>query len=248
MTQKKQWQEFASLFKEVFAFEAEPVSLRCFPKEDSANVSGEKKRARICRSILDAAAGQSVQICSETNACFGAGWHLGFHKMDDPKVLAMVKKFVVEGEKLFASYEALDNLIGQMQPPPDNSKNCFSLKPMAQEEEEPQLVIFVCNPEQACRIITFATFFDGRIPRIKIGGPTCRMAVMEPLLTGEMNISFQDYTARKMCNMEKDKLLISFPFKHIPRIAGNVDACSAGRAMIEFPPEFRAFLKKRLAK
>jgi len=181
------------------------------------------------------------------NACFGAAWHLGFHKLSDPKVRNMVKKFVVEGEKLFCSYQALDNLLSQMQEAPDNSDSYFMLAPLEKCDFLPQLVIFICNAESACRLLTLATFIDGLMPKIKIGGPTCRMSIIYPLLTGELNLSFYDYTARKMCNVEKDKLIISIPYQKIPQIIASIDKCCAGNAKIEFPAEFRQFLQKNLA-
>jgi uncharacterized protein (DUF169 family) len=159
----------------------------------------------------------------------------------------MVKKFVVEGEKLFSSYQALDNLILQMQEVPDNSGSCFVLSPLEKCEFRPELVIFICNAEACCRLLTLAIFTDGAMPKIKIGGPTCQMSIIYPLLTGEINLSFYDYTARKMCNVEKDKLLISIPYKKILEIIGNIDKCSAGKAKIEYPEEFRQFLQKNLA-
>jgi uncharacterized protein (DUF169 family) len=85
------------------------------------------------------------------------------------------------------------------------------------------------------------------MPKIKIGGPTCRMSIIYPLLTGEINLSFYDYTARKMCNVEKDKLLITMPYKKFLEIIQNIDKCSAGKAKIEYPEEFRQFLQKNLA-
>jgi uncharacterized protein (DUF169 family) len=84
------------------------------------------------------------------------------------------------------------------------------------------------------------------MPRIKIGGPACRMAITYPLVTGELNISFYDYTARKMCRVERDKLLVSVPYKRIPQIIESIDECSAGTAKVEYPQEFREFLQKRL--
>ncbi|MFC1594174.1 DUF169 domain-containing protein [Candidatus Omnitrophota bacterium] len=243
--EKKQWQEHASILKDIFGLTTSPVAIRCTKeKEEEPDV----QKVRICRAILNAAAGASLKVCKENNACFGAGWHLGFHDMKDPKISGMVKKFVVEGEKLFVSYEALDTLVSQMKPVPSNKDACFMLEPMERAEEKPEIVIFVCNPEAACRLLTMVTFLDGNMPKIKIGGPTCRLAIMYPLLTGEVNISFYDFTARKMCNVEKDKLLVSIPYSKIPRIIESIDACSGGTAKIEFPPEFRAFLQKRLTK
>ncbi len=241
----KKWQDYAGILKNIFGLEQEPVGVSCLK---DADIQAEQGKVRICRAILDAGTGKSLKVNKTNNACFGASWHLGFSQIKDPQVIQMIKKFVVEGEKLFCSYEALDKLISQMEENPDNSNSCFTLSPLSNIEKEPELVIFVCNPEQACRLLTFVTFFDGVMPKIKIGGPTCRMAVMYPLLTGEVNVSFQDATARKMCHMDKNLLFVSIPAKRIPQIVENIDKCSAGTAKIEFPPEFRQFLQQRLAK
>ena len=239
---EKPWHSYSGILKELLGMENSPVAVKVTP------IGGDvpEKKVRICRAVLDAANGESSAISRENNACFGGAWHLGFQRLNDPRIGVMVKKFVVEGEKLFCSYEALDNLIGQMGDVPDNSRARFLLSPLEKAEEAPDLVVFVCNPEQACRILTFVTFPDGAMPQVKIGGPTCRLAIVYPLLTGNVNISFYDYTARKMCQVEKDKLLVSVPFGRMAGIVGSIDRCSAGRAKVEFPPEFRDFLQSRL--
>ncbi|MBL7131373.1 MAG: DUF169 domain-containing protein [Candidatus Omnitrophica bacterium] len=240
--EEKDWQGFSNILKDVLNLESSSVSVNCIKEKVPDN---DRRKVRICRAILDAGKGQTIQIDKINNACFGAGWHLGFHQIKDSKILNMVKKFVVEGEKLFCSYQALDNLISQMGEVPDNSNSYFVLSPLEKVEYKPELVIFVCNPEQACRLLTSITFIDGIMPKIEIGGPTCRMAIMYPLLTGEVNISFYDYTARKTCNVEKDKLIVTIPYKKIHKIIESIDRCSAGRAKIEFSSEFREFLQKR---
>jgi len=241
---KKEWQGFALVLKELFNLEYSPVAVSCL-KEPLLEDAG--KKVRICRAILDAGRGETIQVNKINNACFGAAWHLGFHQIKDPQVVGMVKKFVVEGEKLFSSYQALDNLLSQIEGPPDNSDAYFVLSPMEKAQFKPELVIFVVNSEAACRLLTLVTFVDGIMPKIKIGGPTCRMSIIYPLATQEVNLSFYDYTARKMCNVEKDKLIVTIPYKKIPQIIDSIDKCTAGKAKIEFPPEFREFLQKRLA-
>jgi len=240
---KKEWQDYARILKELLNLEYSPVAINCL-KESPVNPS--EKKVRICRAILDAGKGETLRVDKQNNACFGASWHLGFHRIRDPEVMNMVRKFVVEGEKLFCSYEALDKLMSQMEEVPDNSGAYFMLLPLEKAEVMPELVIFICNAEVACRLLTLATFRDGVMPKIKIGGPTCRMSIIYPLLTGELNLSFYDYTARKMCNVQKDKLLMSIPYKKIPAIMESIDKCSAGRAKIEYPLEFRQFLQTRL--
>jgi len=244
MADKKEWQQFSLELKELLGLEFSPVAINCLKKPLSGP---QEKKLRICRAILDAGKGQALQIDKNNNACFGAAWHLGFHQLKDKKTVDMVKKFVVEGEKLFCSYQALDKLISQMEEVPDNADSCFLLSPLESSQLEPQLVIFVCNAEAACRLLTLGIFLDGIMPKIKIGGPTCRMAIISPLLTQEINLSFYDYTARKICNVDKDKLLVAIPYHKIPLLIENIDKCSAGKAKIEYPQEFREFLQKRLA-
>ncbi len=242
--QNKEWNSSAKILKELLGLEYKPVALSCLKEPIFTSTD---KKIRICRAILDAGKGESLQIGKNTNACFGASWHLGFRKITNPEVAKMVKKFVVEGEKLFSSYEALDNLITQMGEAPDNSGSFFVLAPMDECEFPPQLAIFICDALAACRLLTLATFIDGIMPKIKIGGPTCRMSVIYPLLSGETNLSFYDYTARKICNVDKDKLIITIPYVKIPGIIESVNKCSAGTAKIGFDPEFRTFLQKNLA-
>ncbi|MFH1492926.1 MAG: DUF169 domain-containing protein, partial [Candidatus Omnitrophota bacterium] len=145
----KKWQEHSKTLKELLGLDYSPVAVTC-TKEPMMKPD---KKVRICKSILDAGKGQTIQISKENNACFGASWHLGFIKITDPKVRGMVKKFVVEGEKLFSSYEALDNLVGQMVSIPDNANSYFILAPLEQAELKPQIVIFIANAEASCRLL-----------------------------------------------------------------------------------------------
>ncbi|MCX5702883.1 MAG: DUF169 domain-containing protein [Candidatus Omnitrophica bacterium] len=240
----QEWQGYSLVFKELLNLEFSPVAISLL-KEPILIDAG--KRLRICKAILDAGKGQTLQIDKTNNVCFGAAWHLGFHQIKDPKTINMIKKFVVEGEKLFCSYQALDNLLAAIEEAPDNSQSYFVLSPLEKAQFSPQLVIFIVDAEAACRLLTLVTFIDGIIPKIKIGGPTCRMSIIYPLATGEVNISFYDYTARKICNVDKDKLLISVPYQKISHMVEAIEKCSAGKAKIEFPPEFREFLQKRLS-
>lgn len=239
----KEWQSLSLQLKQDLNLKLSPIGVCCSKKQGAPAL---KQKVRICRALIDASLGKTVQIYKENNACFGASWHLGFQDIKDPKIIAMIKKFVVEGEKLFSSYQTLDNLLAQMDDVPYNPDLCFMLAPMEVLEAEPELVIFVSNAEEACRLLTLATFIDGQMPHIKIGGPTCRMAITHPLFKKEINISFYDYTARKMCNVAPDKLLVSIPYEKIPLMAESIDKCSAGKAKIEYPQEFRTFLQKRL--
>ncbi len=240
-----QWQEINHRLSQVLGLELKPVAISRLDKKEAQLSPG---KVRICKALLDVASGASQVVGRDNNGCFGAAWHLGFNKITDKKILGMIKQFVVEGEKLFSSYDALDNLISQMEKVPLQDNLVVSLAPLGETKNKPEIVVFVCNPEEACRLLTLATFSDGLMPKIKIGGPTCRLAIIYPLLTGNLNISFYDYTARKICNVPKDKLLVSAPYPKVEEMAQNLDKCSGGTAKIEYPQKFREFLQQRLKK
>ncbi|MDD2689527.1 MAG: DUF169 domain-containing protein [Candidatus Omnitrophica bacterium] len=242
---KKEWQDYALILKEVLNLEFSPVAVACLKEPLLENFT---KKVRICKAILGAANGEVSQVGKANNACFGASLHLGFQNIKDAGSTEMVKKFVVEGEKLFSSYQALEALNAQLEDPPDNSHNYFLFSPLETAQFCPQLVVFVVNAEASCRLLTLAIFLDGVMPKIKIGGSTCRMSITYPLLTQELNISFYDYTARKICSLQKDKLIITIPYSKIPKIVDALEKCSAGSAKAEFLPEFKEFLQKKLNK
>jgi uncharacterized protein (DUF169 family) len=240
---KSEWQDHSKVLSELLDLQYSPVAVA---RLEEPLLESFDRKLRVCKAILHAGTGETLQISKENNQCFGAAWHMGFHKLKDPKIVNMIRKFVVEGEKLFSSYEALDNVMSQMDEVPDCADCYFALCPLEKAEFEPELVIFICDAMAACRLLTLAIFPDGVMPKIKIGGPTCRMVITYPLVTGEVNLSFYDYTARKMCNVENDKLLLSIPYKRMPEMIDGIDKCSAGRAKVEYPQEFREFLQSKL--
>ncbi len=229
--------------KKLLGLKYSPVAVSCL---ESAPESITKDRLRICSAILEAARGRTLELSKANNLCLGANIHLGFHKVRSDKIRAALNKFVVEGEKLFCSQQALENLELQLPVPPDNSKKHFVLSPLEKVPNDPQLVIFVVDPEAACRLLTLLTFTNGDMPEIKIGGPTCRLAVIYPLVSAKANISFYDYTSRCLSKIDKDKLLVSIPFVELARMMENIDKCCAGKARMELPVEFRSLSKKKL--
>lgn len=227
----KQWQKNALRLKELLTLENSPVALSCFkgqmPGEHSAG------KVRICRAILDASEGKLIYVSKGNNDCFGASWHLGFRSVNNQRLKEIFKKFTVETEKIFSSGEAAERLFAQMEEPPDNKDNYFALAPAEKAEFQPQLIIFVVNPQEASRLLTLLTFSDGIMPKIKIGGPTCRMSITYPLLCRQVNISFYDYTSRIASKVKKDKLIVSVPYSRIPQIIESIAGCSAGSAKVD---------------
>jgi uncharacterized protein (DUF169 family) len=117
--------------------------------------------------------------------------------------------------------------------PPLNLADYVVFSPLEQADEKPDLVVFICNPEQACRILTLDLYATGIPPRCEVAGSTCHMAIAYPIVSGEINVSLLDYTSRKLQKFGEDELTVSVPYHHMHGIVESIESCSAGTASIE---------------
>lgn len=73
--EKSEWYKFSAIFKDVLNLDLKPVAVSCLKKDI---LKTQTPKVRICKAIIDAAKGDTFQICKDNNLCFGASWHLGF--------------------------------------------------------------------------------------------------------------------------------------------------------------------------
>ena len=130
----------------------------------------------------------------------------------------------------------------QLQPPLGLAEHVI-LCPLEKAEEQPDLVLFLANAEQACRLLQLATYWTGMNPRTEMVSSACHMAVAYPLVSGEINVSFLDWTARRMRRCPADELIVSVPFHKMPEIMEAIPRCTAGTAKVEYPPEFQELMR-----
>jgi len=102
--------------------------------------------------------------------------------------------------------------------------------------------VFVCNAEQACRLVTLDSYDTGIPPRIEMSGATCHQAVAYPIVTGELNVSLMDYTSRRIPEYKPEDLLVSIPYHRFLGVMRSIDHCTAGRAKMEIPESFRRLM------
>jgi len=74
---------------------------------------------------------------------------------------------------------------------------------------------------------------------VEIVGSACHMAIAYPIVSGEINVSFLDYTARKWQKYRPDELFVSIPYHRMQNLMDSIDSCSAGTAEVELPDGFR---------
>jgi len=230
------WKKYSKRLKDLLGLEGSPIAVTY----SMTPASGAQKGKRmVCRALLEARDGKIINLSKESSACPGGTWHLGLGPKPTGDQDKFLKRFLVEGEKLFCSIVTFNRMVSLTTPAPYGLAENVILSPLEKAKLEPDLVVFLCNAEQACRLITLANYRDGIPPKLEIAGSACHMAIAYPIVSGEINVSFLDYTARKWQKYRPDELFVSIPYYKMPNLMDSIDSCSAGTAEVELPEGVR---------
>jgi uncharacterized protein (DUF169 family) len=120
-------------------------------------------------------------------------------------------------------------------PPPLGLAENVIISPLEKSEIRPDLALFICNPEQASRLITLASYFDGIPPKLEVIGATCHMSIAYSIVSGQINANFIDFTSRKIKGFGKDELIVTIPYERMDNLIKAIPLCSAGTANVEYP-------------
>jgi uncharacterized protein (DUF169 family) len=240
-----EWKEYSEKLKEVLRLKGSPVAVTYTVKPPP---DAPKAKSWVCRALLGARDGKTYCITKETSSCPGGTWHLGLGPKPTGDADKALKKFLVHGEKLFCSYATFYRSMSLTSSPPLNLADCVIFRPLEEAPEKPDLVVFICNAEQACRLLTLALYRTGIPPRAELAGSACHMAVAYPIVSGEINVSFWDYTARRIQKLDENELSVSVPCHYMKDIVESIEGCSAGTASVEgLERMLRAIQPKRKA-
>jgi len=231
------WQEYGRTLKELLGLEGSPIAVT-YSLDRPAKA--EQYKVSVCKALLDVRDGKIINLTKETSACPGGTWHLGLGPRPEGAAGEKLKRFLVNGEKLFCSIAVFNRMLAQSVQPPLGLADNVVISPLKLAELEPDVVLFIVNPEQACRLLQLAAYWDAYNPRTQMVGAGCYMAITYPLVTGELNVTFLDWTARRTNPYKAHELIVSVPYHRLKCIVEAIDRCSAGTATLHIPPEFRA--------
>ncbi len=230
------WREFSGRLKEVFGLQGSPVAVSYSDKP----ISGAKRGKHfVCGALLDAHDGAIINLSAENSACREGTYRLGLGPAPKGKACLALQKFLVEGVKLYGSVMALRRRLALASPPPLGLANFVVFSPLERAELKPDLVVFLCNPEQACRLVTLTIYPDGLPPRVELLGSTCQMVISYPLVSGELNVSLMDYMSRRLRAYRTDELFVSVPYQKMASLMDSIERSGAGTAPMEYSAEFR---------
>lgn len=236
----KAWKEELGSLVEALGLESKPVAITFTNDPVEA---GEHKRTWLCRAMKLAAAGESLVIDRETSACPGGSWHCGFTERPPGEAYRELQQFLTRGEKLTHSIVSFHRMQAQAEPPPTGMSERMLVGPVEKAEVRPDLVLFLCNAEQACRIVALDHYWDGIPIRVELTGSLCHSAIAHPVVTGRTNVTFGDWTARHAQKFPADVVFVSIPYERVHNLVAALPECSAGSAETDIPEEIRRFME-----
>lgn len=234
-----EWTTHGDEIRELLRLKGNAMGITYSMNPPSTSVKGKH---RVCDAFLRARGGEVIDLTVSTSACPGGTWHLGLGERPKGEGDKTLKCFLVDGEKIYCSVAAFHRAQALSAPPPLGLADHVILSPLNKAEFRPDVVLFICNAEQACRLVTLDSYGTGIPPRIEMSGSTSHQAVAYPVVTGELNVSLMDYTSRRIRGYKPEDLLVSIPYHRFLGVMRSIDYCTAGRAKMEIPESVRRLI------
>lgn len=231
------YKEQAQIFKKTLGLKNEPLAIS-FTNDNISK--GNYKKIAICRALKLAAEGECWLIDENMSSCPGGSRYCGFTEITSREQKRGLQRFLTKGEKLTSSIVSFERMQKLTIPPPLGLADQVIICPLEKAEIRPDMLLFLCNPEQACRLLTLDTYWDGIPPKQQIIGALCHNAISYTIMTGCTNISLGDWTARSHQGFDPDILFFSLPYERVDNLLKAIPFCSAGEGDIEIPEEFQS--------
>jgi uncharacterized protein (DUF169 family) len=236
-----EWQAYAKTLKELLELNGSPVAVT-YTMEST--LKADKGKNRACRALIDAREGKAVELSADNQTCGGGNYYLGLKPLPEGDADKALKDFLVNGEKLYCSVATFHRTKLLISPPPTGLAPYVLFAPLEQAELKPDIVVFICNPKQGCRLLTLDGYETGIPPKIQMLGATCHQVIGYPVISGELNVSLMDYTSRKIKDFSDNDLIVSIPYHRMHQIIRSIPGCTAGTAKFEVPEAFKAFISR----
>lgn len=205
------YQEMTKKLKDTLSLRWDPVAVRMMrPGEERPLETIEPAMPlRHCQSIIAARRGNCLYLPPRSHACPDGSGILGLVEMS-PKLKSGDLYLLF---KKLPTLEIAQKMIASRPNFPAGSFTATLVAPLHQATFEPDVVIFTLWPEQAMWLCCAQTYYSGERQLFKTSGfnSTCADLVIQPMKTGEMNISFGCYGARASSEIDDFELYLSIP-------------------------------------
>jgi len=225
------WQKWSDRLKQELKLGLDPVAVTFAGSPGPGTISLQGK-VSVCQALKRASEGQDLTITAETCGCPGGLVSLGLGQMP-PQGREKLVDFLVNKEKVYCSRMAIHR--GQQTVlPPVGVASHIVFSPLSRAQVMPDLVVCIGKPGSLHRLLSFASYWEGRSMKAELSGPACRTGVAYPVVTGELGLSLLDFGARRLAGFAEEQLLVAVPFHRMIGILYALDQ-GLGRGREEEP-------------
>lgn len=121
-------------------------------------------------------------------------------------------------------------------PPTGMAKNIL-LEPLDEAESRPDLAVFICKAEHACRLLTLDQYWDGIPLRVEVAGSLCGSAITYPLVAGNTILTFGDGTARRKQKYLTDAVFLNVATGKLGNLVLVIPKCSTVTSKFKIPAQ-----------
>ena len=225
------WREtYSRELKDVLGLKGSPVAV-AYSDQPARNDGGG--RYRVCGAMPSSRDGAVISLDRRNCSCRGAPGHLGLGPPATELEELLHCGFLAHGERLWQSLgdaRRVRRHMSRRAPSPRGFGDYLVFSPLERAEIKPDLVLFLCNPEQACRLTALARYREGLLPPNEMEGSLCWSAIAYPFVTGNVNITLGDSSARRIERWDPWELIVSVPAEKLHGIVDSIDRSTAGSA------------------
>lgn len=180
-------------------------------EEDFKNSSFREVKRKIayCTLVRNATQGEAIKIAGSNFACFGSATSLGITESRETSKtgIRQFENSTYKNMPISRSYAKQHNHIGV-------KTYGVSIAPLKCFNEDPDVVIIVCNPYNAMRLIhgyNYSNSYYGGFDFIGLGA-ICREVTSLPYENNKINVSVMCPGTRMLCQWGKEEMAVGVPF------------------------------------
>lgn len=213
-------QDYAALsetLKTALGLKRSPIAITLLPQRPPEEKLVE--RFRFCEMWTRAMNGETVYATDKEEECGGGAYYLGLieasPEMRNGTLLS----------KLYPLYKTPMAAVRTTQRSPRipyKTGEAVVCSPLEKAEGDVDVVLIVCDPEQAMKLADAALFEAGGYVGGMTGPATCSVAVAYPYLAGQVNYCLADVGAREYMKLAPGELIVSVPGEKLGELVKNL--------------------------
>lgn len=193
---------------------------------DKPDLRGDTERRLAACEAIDVVRREKavVNLSWESCNCIGGKYYLGLAAVPKEQII----RVVMDVHKMFASEQIAQRFLDNV-PPPSGWGNVVVIARLSDMSVEPDLVLSVCNADQANRIVSLLMYSGLRPFTYNLVSAGCT-SLAHSMVTGEVDINFiTGHARRRVPNFAGHELIVAMPFKRFKEAVANLPYAGAGR-------------------